>query len=288
MEGIELMLGLDEPATVRGVARLDAMVARRSTGEPLQYVLGRWGFRLLDLMIDRRVLIPRPETEIVAERALDELRRLDPDDIPVVVDLGTGSGAIGLSLAREHGSAEVWITDVSTDALDVARANLAGLGRHGSRVRAVEGSWFEPLPVELGRPDLGRGVQSAVRLRARTRSRPRSSTGNPVRHSSPSPRGSPPTTSSSVKHRGGSAAAVPSSSSVRPIRSIGWCAGRAANSSRSRRSRICRAGVGASWPGCPADPTGPRPIADRRRATGPRTWTIHWPRPSGYARTPMW
>ncbi len=149
MEGIDLTLGLDEPATVRGVARLDAMVARRSTGEPLQYVVGRWGFRQLDLMVDRRVLIPRPETEVVAERALVELRRLGLDGPPVAVDLGTGSGAIGLSLAREHASADVWITDVSSDALDVARANVAGLGRHGSRVRAVEGSWFEPLPIEL-------------------------------------------------------------------------------------------------------------------------------------------
>ncbi len=63
-DGDEFLAGLDLPASERGVAHLDAMLARLETGEPLQYVLGRWGFRHLDLMVDRRVLIPRPETEI--------------------------------------------------------------------------------------------------------------------------------------------------------------------------------------------------------------------------------
>ena len=72
-EGAELAAGLNEPATERGVARLDAMVARRLAGEPLQYVLGHWPFRTLDLLVDRRVLIPRPETEQVVEHALREL-----------------------------------------------------------------------------------------------------------------------------------------------------------------------------------------------------------------------
>ena len=61
---------LDDPVTERGMARFDAMVSRRLSGEPLQYVLGRWGFRTLDLLVDRRVLIPRPETEIVAGLAI--------------------------------------------------------------------------------------------------------------------------------------------------------------------------------------------------------------------------
>ena len=75
------------------------MLARVHAGEPLQYVLGRWGFRHLDLMVDRRVLIPRPETETVVEVAL---RRARPMPSPIVcADLGTGSGAIGLSLATE-------------------------------------------------------------------------------------------------------------------------------------------------------------------------------------------
>ncbi len=148
-EGAQLAEGLATLATTRGVASLDRMVQRRSDGEPLQYVLGRWAFRYLDLMVDRRVLIPRPETEVVTDRALTELARMSALGRTVAVDLGTGSGAIGLSLAREHPSAEVWLSDVSPDALDVARANLAGLGRLGSRVRVVEGSWFGALPIDL-------------------------------------------------------------------------------------------------------------------------------------------
>jgi len=149
-EGSEWVLGLDAPAPRRGVAAVDAMVARRAAGEPLQYVLGRWGFRALDLLVDRRVLIPRPETEVVAELAIDELRRLGGGDRPVAAaDLGTGSGALALSLAAEVLTAEVWGTDRSADALAVARANLAGLGRPGSRVRLAAGDWFAALPAEL-------------------------------------------------------------------------------------------------------------------------------------------
>ena len=83
----------------RMVAHLDAMVARHRAGEPLAYVLGRWSFRHLDLAVDRRVLIPRPETEVVAGVAI-ELARSLPAPI-VVADLGTGSGAIGLALVDE-------------------------------------------------------------------------------------------------------------------------------------------------------------------------------------------
>lgn len=138
------------PATVRGVAAIDAMTARRLAGEPLQYVLGEWSFRYLDLYIDRRVLIPRPETEVVAGAALAELRRQAPGKSPIVAaDLGTGSGAIGLALVDEHPGVDVWLTDVSAPALAVARANIAGIGRAGARVRIAQGSWFEALPDEL-------------------------------------------------------------------------------------------------------------------------------------------
>lgn len=152
-EGAELALVLRDPATVRGVASFDAMLARRETGEPLQYVLGGWGFRSLDLFVDRRVLIPRPETEQVVEAALGELRRIGGAGAgarPVTaVDLGTGSGAIALALAVEHVTATVWATDASPDALAVTRANIAGCGRPGGRVRVAEGDWFEALPADL-------------------------------------------------------------------------------------------------------------------------------------------
>lgn len=128
------------------------MVERRLAGEPLQYVVGRWGFRRLDLLVDRRVLIPRPETEQVVEAALDELAALARSGVgsPRCLDLGTGSGAIALSLATEAKVAEVWATDASPDALAVMRANLAGVGGlAAARVRVVEGSWFAALPDDL-------------------------------------------------------------------------------------------------------------------------------------------
>jgi release factor glutamine methyltransferase len=136
-------------------------VARRAAGEPLQYVLGRWQFRSLDLMVDRRVLIPRPETEQVVEVALAELDRMGPESPAarssrIAVDLGTGSGAIALSLAAERPRLDVWATDISSDALAVATANLAGLGgRAAARVRLTSGRWWAALPDELrGRLDL--------------------------------------------------------------------------------------------------------------------------------------
>ena len=151
-EGAELALGLDQAATVGGVRRLDAMVDRRLAGEPLQYVLGHWAFRRLDLLVDRRVLIPRPETEQVAGWAIDELDRVRQaagGGAGRVVDLGTGSGAIALAVASERPGTEVWATDAAPEALAVARANLAGLGRAGTRVVLASGSWFAALPDEL-------------------------------------------------------------------------------------------------------------------------------------------
>ncbi len=142
---------LDEMATIRVATRFTELVHRRRRGEPLQYVLGRWGFRTLDLMLDRRVLIPRPETEGVVQVALEHLDLLARRE-PVVVDLGTGSGAIGLAVAAERPGTRVWATDESSDALDVARANLAGLGGEAATaVRLVHGSWWEALPNELER-----------------------------------------------------------------------------------------------------------------------------------------
>ena len=143
-----------------------ALADRRATGEPLQYVLGTWAFRTLELQVDRRVLIPRPETEQVVEAALRELARAaaardDPgsDDPLVCVDLGTGSGAIALSLAVEGAvlgrQLEVWATDASPDALDVARSNRDALATTepaaAARVTFAEGLWFAALPGRLAR-----------------------------------------------------------------------------------------------------------------------------------------
>jgi release factor glutamine methyltransferase len=105
--------------------QLAAFVARRAEREPLAYVLGEWGFRRLSLQVDRRVLVPRPETEIVVERCLELIAGLEA---PKVLDVGTGSGAIALSIADEHPGARVCAVDSSSDALAVARDNVLRLG----------------------------------------------------------------------------------------------------------------------------------------------------------------
>jgi release factor glutamine methyltransferase len=141
----------------RAEAHLQRMCERRLAGEPLQYALGSWSFRGIDVMVDHRVLIPRPETEWVVEVALEEAERLglqrvrhrpafDGDVRGYAADLGTGSGAIAIALEHALADVEVWATDASADALRVASANIAG--HAATRVRLAEGSWFGALPDE--------------------------------------------------------------------------------------------------------------------------------------------
>jgi release factor glutamine methyltransferase len=144
---------LDEFVSERSAQHLLSMLARYATGEPLQYVMGRWAFRRLDLLVDSRVLIPRPETELLVEHvtryAMQKIR--DVGRGVTIADLGTGSGSVGLSLLHElpFESAEVWMTDASEDALHVARANAAGVGRNAVGARFSHGSWYEALPTDL-------------------------------------------------------------------------------------------------------------------------------------------
>jgi release factor glutamine methyltransferase len=148
LDGAEFAAGLGEFATTAMVKSLEGMVRRRLAGEPLQYVMRRWAFRHLDVLIDERVLIPRPETEVLVDIALELVRGVEA---PRIVDLGTGSGVIGLSLAGElyPKVGEVWLVDASAAALEVARANIAGIGRAGAVVRVAEGDWFAALPDAL-------------------------------------------------------------------------------------------------------------------------------------------
>ena len=125
---------LDREMNDEQLDAFEANVARREKREPLAYILGEWGFRRLTLKTDRRALIPRPETEIVVERALEHVRGLDE---PEVLDVGTGTGAIALAIADELPSARVTAMDVSEDALSLARENLQLTGING-RVRLVE------------------------------------------------------------------------------------------------------------------------------------------------------
>ncbi len=133
-----------EPAQARAFRTL---VLRRREREPVAYILGRKGFRHIELAVDPRVLVPRPETELLVEAALD---------LPHgsrVVDVGTGSGAVALALKHERPDLEVLATDASADALEVARANAARLGlevsfHHGDLLAGVEG----PIEAVVSNP----------------------------------------------------------------------------------------------------------------------------------------
>ena len=152
----QLAAGLSQAVPDVAAAAARSMAARRAAGEPLQYVLAAWTFRQLEISVDPRVLIPRPETEQVTGFALDELarQRAGAGGRLTAADLGTGSGVIALSLAVEGPpQLDVWGTDVSPDALDVARSNLERLAltqpEAAARVRLSRGSWFAALPASL-------------------------------------------------------------------------------------------------------------------------------------------
>jgi release factor glutamine methyltransferase len=163
-----LLAHLDEPVAPSARLRVDALVERRRSGEPLQWVLGMWGFRGVDVAVDGRALVPRPETEIVVDAALAQLALAQPalaqlalaqlalaqlgraDQPCRVADLGTGSGVIALSIAAEVPAVEVFATDASGLALSLAAENLARQEAGvRSRVRLLRGDWFGALPIEL-------------------------------------------------------------------------------------------------------------------------------------------
>jgi release factor glutamine methyltransferase len=129
------------------LATFDDLVAQRLRGEPLQYITGVQAFRGLSVVVGPGVLVPRPETELLVEEALSLIGSL-PN--PVVVDVGTGSGAIALSIATEHPSSEIWATEIDEKAIGWARRNLLHSG-----VRIVQGDLLSPLPAGLtGKVDL--------------------------------------------------------------------------------------------------------------------------------------
>jgi release factor glutamine methyltransferase len=129
----------EDTASEEQYQRYLALIERRAKGEPLAYIVGRKDFWSLRLAVTPAVLVPRPETELLVERAL----ALGPREFGRAVDLGTGSGAIALSLASERPGWEVAATDVSEEALAVARGNAESLDLR--RVQFLHGSWFEPL-----------------------------------------------------------------------------------------------------------------------------------------------
>jgi release factor glutamine methyltransferase len=117
------------------------LAERRAAGEPFQYVVGSAAFRHLELNVGPGVLIPRPETEVLVDRALERL----PED-GAIVDVGTGSGAIALAIKHDRPLARVWATDDSDEALRYARANRARLNLD---VDILHGGMLDPLPTNL-------------------------------------------------------------------------------------------------------------------------------------------
>lgn len=141
---LDLYLQYDRPLTEDEVARYRSLLVRRLRHEPLQYIVGHAQFRSLDLVVDRRVLIPRPETEVLVGCVLERCPPGAAASGRIALDIGAGSGAIGLSLAAEGDFGRVVLTDASVPALDVARENAR---RHGleSRVEFRAGRLFAPL-----------------------------------------------------------------------------------------------------------------------------------------------
>jgi release factor glutamine methyltransferase len=135
---VQLITQGDRPLTPEEARRLDALVARRLGGEPIAYIVGKREFFGLDFQVGPAVLIPRPDTELIVELALERL----PQGPARLLDMGTGSGAIAVAVAHTRPDADVTALDVSPDALAVAQANAAA---NGARVRFLHSSWFDAL-----------------------------------------------------------------------------------------------------------------------------------------------
>ena len=122
----------------------DSLLERRARGEPLAYITGEREFWSLPFYVTSEVLVPRPETEILIEVTLELAKKMAPRHTIRILDLGTGSGAVAVALAGELGAAEVWATDLSARALEVARTNAA---RHEvcDKIRFLQGDTLEPV-----------------------------------------------------------------------------------------------------------------------------------------------
>jgi release factor glutamine methyltransferase len=140
----------DAPLEPAQAQRFEALCRRRADGEPLAYLIGVWGFHGHEFIVSPDVLIPRPDTETLVDWALELLRGMDQDGAEVL-DLGTGSGAIAISLALAHPSARVSATDVSGTALAIARQNIERLAPDA--VTIWPGNWWQAVP-DMARFDL--------------------------------------------------------------------------------------------------------------------------------------
>ena len=141
MNKTELYLNVDEPLQLAEERQFRELLRRRAQREPVAYITGQKEFWSLDFSVTSAVLIPRPETELLVEIALDYLKTGVAGRAPTIFDLGTGSGAIAVCLAKERPDADIWAGDISLSALEVARANAL---RHGvfDRIHWLPGDLF--------------------------------------------------------------------------------------------------------------------------------------------------
>ncbi len=142
LDRVRLYMDLDRPLTPDELARIRELVTRRRKREPIAYILGRREFFGRAFEVSPAVLVPRPDTETLIERALE---LLPEDSRGPVLDLCTGSGCIAITLAAERSALEVDATDLSADALEIAARNATALGVAG-RVRVHRGDLFDALP----------------------------------------------------------------------------------------------------------------------------------------------
>ena len=146
VDRVTLYLNFDQPLTENELSGYRKLIKRRLEREPLQYITGIQEFWSLEFVVTPQVLIPRPETELLVEQAIERLKAFPAAEYntPRILDLGTGCGAIAISLAKEVQQAKIWATDISAGALELARLNAE---KHGvtERIRFIQGNLWESL-----------------------------------------------------------------------------------------------------------------------------------------------
>jgi release factor glutamine methyltransferase len=150
---IDLYLRYDQPLNSDELNRFKTLIKRRTNREPVAYIVGRKEFWSMDLEVNRNVLIPRPETECLVERALESLAADPNPGRKSILELGTGSGAVVLALASENSRHSYVGTDISREAVRVARRNSMRHGM-GAKVRFMVADWFAAFDAKSGQFDL--------------------------------------------------------------------------------------------------------------------------------------